>query len=183
VARPLSVLASLTPFRIGWRDQVFLSWAGLRGAVPVVLATVPATVGTTGADQIFNLVFVLVIIFTLVQGPTLPWVARRLGLAESVQQVELDVETTPLETMGAEVIQVTIGEKSRLHGVEIFELRLPVGANVTLVVRDGKGFVPHGQTVLRHGDQMLVVSTAEVRRKAEERLRAVDEGGRLAGWA
>jgi cell volume regulation protein A len=183
VARPLSVLASLTPFRIGWRDQVFLSWAGLRGAVPVVLATVPATVGTTGADQIFNLVFVLVIIFTLVQGPTLPWVARRLGLAESVQQVELDVETTPLETMGAEVIQVTIGEKSRLHGVEIFELRLPVGANVTLVVRDGKGFVPQGQTVLRHGDQMLVVSTAEVRRKAEERLRAVDEGGRLAGWA
>jgi len=54
---------------------------------------------------------------------------------------------------------------------------------VTLVVRDGKGFVPQGQTVLRHGDQMLVVSTAEVRRKAEERLRAVDEGGRLAGWA
>jgi potassium/hydrogen antiporter len=183
VARPLSVLASLTPFRIGLRDQAFLSWAGLRGAVPVVLATVPATAGTAGAERIFDLVFVLVIIFTLVQGPTLPWVARRLGLTESVQQVDLDVETTPLDTMGAEVIQVTIGENSRLHGVEIFELRLPVGANVTMVVRDGKGFVPQGQTVLRHGDQMLVVSTSDARRKAEERLRAVDEGGRLAGWA
>ncbi|MEP6648784.1 MAG: potassium/proton antiporter [Lapillicoccus sp.] len=181
VARPLSVLASLTPFRITLRDQAFLSWAGLRGAVPVVLATVPAT-AVAGAEWIFDLVFVLVVIFTLVQAPTLPWVARRLGLTESVQQVELDVETTPLETMGADVIQVTIGAASRLHGVEIFELRLPPGANVTLVVRDGKGFVPQGQTVLRHGDQLLVVSTAEVRQKAEQRIRAVDEGGRLAGW-
>jgi cell volume regulation protein A len=182
LARPLSVLASLTPFRIPLRDQAFLSWAGLRGAVPVVLATVPATAGTPGAESIFNLVFVLVVIFTLVQAPTLPWVARRLGLTESVAQVELDVETTPLEQMGADVIQVTVGDRSRLHGVEVFELRLPVGANVTLVVRDGKGFVPQGQTVLKHGDQLLVVSTAEVRRKAEERIRAVDQEGRLAGW-
>ena len=148
-----------------------------------MLATVPATAGTAGADGIFNLVFVLVVIFTLVQGPTLPWVARRLGLTESVQQLELDLETTPLETMGADVIQVTVGDRSRLHGVEVFELRLPAGANVTLVVRDGKGFVPQGQTVLRHGDQLLVVSSADARRKTEERIRAVDEGGRLAGWA
>jgi cell volume regulation protein A len=183
VARPLSVLVSLTPFRIPLRDQAFLSWAGLRGAVPIVLATVPATLGTANAARIFNLVFVLVVIFTLVQAPTLPWVARRLGLAESVRSVDLDVETTPLETMGADVIQVTVGERSRLHGVELFELRLPPGANVTLVVRDGKGFVPQGQTVLRHGDQLLVVSTADVRHKAEQRIRDVDEGGRLAGWA
>ena len=183
VARPLSVLVSLTPFRIPLRDQAFLSWAGLRGAVPIVLATVPATLGTANAARIFNLVFVLVVIFTLVQAPTLPWVARRLGVAESVRAVDLDVETTPLETMGADVIQVTVGERSRLHGVELFELRLPAGANVTLIVRDGKGFVPQGQTVLRHGDQLLVVSTAEVRRKAEQRIRDVDEGGRLAGWA
>src|SRR4051794_12294906 len=134
VARPLSVLVSLTPFRIPLRDQAFLSWAGLRGAVPIVLATVPATLGTPNAERIFDLVFVLVVIFTLVQAPTLPWVARRLGLAESVRAVELDLETTPLETMGADVIQVTVGERSRLHGVEVFELRLPVGANVTLVV-------------------------------------------------
>ena len=84
---------------------------------------------------------------------------------------------------GADVIQVTVGEQSRLHGVEVFELRLPAGANVTLVVRDGKGFVPEGRTVLRHGDQLLVVSAAEVRRKAEQRIRDVDEGGRLAGWS
>ncbi|MEO7058765.1 MAG: potassium/proton antiporter [Lapillicoccus sp.] len=183
LARPLSVVISLTPFRISWRDQVFLSWAGLRGAVPVVLATVPATVGTPGTEWIFDLVFVLVVIFTLVQAPTLPWVARRLGLTESVQQVELSVETTPLEEMGADVIQVTVGHASRLHGVEIFELRLPSGANVTLVVREGSGFVPTPRTPLRHGDQLLIVTTAGARPAAEARVRAVDREGRLAGWA
>ncbi len=183
IARPISVLASLAPFRIPLRDQAFLSWAGLRGAVPVVLATVPATAGTAGAESIFDLVFVLVVIFTLIQAPTLPWVARRLGVTESVQQLELDLETTPLQAMGAEVIEVTIGDRSLLHGVEVFELRLPPGANVTLVVRGGQGFVPDGRTVLKHGDQLLVVSTQEVRGKAEQRIRAVDSGGRLAGWA
>jgi cell volume regulation protein A len=126
---------------------------------------------------------VLVVIFTLIQAPTLPWVARRLGLTESVQQLDLDLETTPLESMGAEVIQVTIGDRSRLHGVEVFELRLPPGANVTLVVREGKGFVPDNRTVLKHHDQLLVVSTQTVREKAEQRIKAVDSGGRLAGWA
>ena len=183
VARPLSVVVSMLPFRMPWRDQAFLSWAGLRGAVPVVLATVPATAGTAGAEGIFDLVFVLVIIFTLIQAPTLPWVARRLGVTESVQQLDLNLETTPLEALGAEVIEITIGDRSRLHGVELFELRLPPGANVTLVVRDGTGFVPEGRTVLRHGDQLLVVSTAQARAKAERRIRDVDAGGRLAGWA
>jgi len=182
VARPLSVFVSLTPFRIPWRDQVFLSWAGLRGAVPVVLATVPATLGSAGSEWVFDLVFVLVVIFTIVQAPTLPWVARRLGLAESVQQVELSVESTPLERIDADIIEVTIGEDSRLHGVEVFELRLPPGANVTLIVQDGKATVPTPQTKLKHGDQLLIVTTADVRRATEARLRAVDRGGRLAGW-
>lgn len=183
VARPLSVVVSLTPFRIGWRDQVFFSWAGLRGAVPVVLATVPTTLGTPGTEWVFDLVFVLVVIFTLVQAPTLPWVARRLGLVESVQQRALHVETTPLEQMGADIVQVTVGERSRIHGVEVFELRLPAGATVTLIVRDGVGLAPTPRTALRHGDQLLIVATASARAAAEARVRAVDRAGRLAGWA
>ncbi|HEY7717763.1 MAG TPA: potassium/proton antiporter [Pedococcus sp.] len=182
VARPLSVLVSLTPFRTPWRDQAFLSWAGLRGAVPVVLATVPLTFGGTDVTWIFDLVFVLVVIFTLVQAPTLPAVARRLGVASEVRSVDLAVEATPLEELGAELLQVTVGAHSRLHGVEVFELRLPEGANVTLVVRGGKGFVPSPSTVIRRGDQLLIVATSETRSRVQRRVQSVSALGRLAGW-
>jgi cell volume regulation protein A len=182
VARPLSVLVSMTPFRVPWHDQAFLSWAGLRGAVPVVLATVPLTAGAPDVDWIFDLVFVLVVVFTLVQGPTLPWVARRLGVADTYQSLNLAVESTPLEELGAELFQVTVGPTSKLHGVEVFELRLPQGANVTLVVRGGSGFVPTPNTTIRRGDQLLIVATAETRQKVEQRVRSVSQSGRLAGW-
>jgi len=182
VARPFSVIASLTPFRVPWRDQAFLSWAGLRGGVPIVLATVPLTMGTPDAQRLFDLVFVLVVIFTLVQAPALPWMARRLGVTDTDRTLDLEVESTPLEELGADVLQMTVGVASRLHGVEVFELRLPPGANVTLVVRDNKGFVPSPQTTLRHGDQLLIVATAETRLAAENRVRQVSKLGRLAGW-
>ncbi len=182
VARPLSVIVSLTPFRVPWRDQAFLSWAGLRGGVPIVLATVPLTTGTPKARPLFDLVFVLVVIFTLVQGPALPWVARRLGVTDTDRALDLEVESTPLEEIGAEILQMSVGITSRLHGVEVFELRLPAGANVTLIVRGGKGFVPSPRTALRHGDQLLIVATAETRKAAENRVRQVSKQGRLAGW-
>lgn len=182
VARPLSVYLSTVWFRVPWRDQAFLSWAGLRGAVPVVLATVPLTMGTPDTEWIFDLVFVLVVIFTIIQAPTLPWVARRLGLTEEVHAVDLDLESTSLIEIGADVLQVSVGHLSRLHGVAVFELRLPRGANVTLIVRDGEGFVPQPHTTFRHGDQLLVVTTSRVRARTEQRLRQVSAGGRLAGW-
>ena len=135
VARPVSVALSLTPFRIGLRDQLFVSWAGLRGAVPIVLATVPLTVGASEMLWLFDLVLVLVVIYTLIQAPTLPWAARLLRVTESVRQVAVNVETTPLEQLKADVLTVEVGPTSKLHGVDILELRLPQGANVTLVVR------------------------------------------------
>lgn len=182
VARPLSVIVSLTPFRVPWRDQAFLSWAGLRGGLPIVLATVPLTAGTPNVEWLFDLVFVLVVIFTLVQAPTLPWVARRLGVTDADRPLDLEVESTTLNEIGADVLEVTVGPQSRLHGVEVFELRLPPGANVTMVVRGGQAFVPTLRTALRHGDQMLIVATAESRLAAEKRVRQISLEGRLAGW-
>ena len=182
VARPLSVIASTVWFRMSWRDQAFLSWAGLRGAVPVVLATVPLTTGTPDTEWIFDLVFMLVVIFTIVQAPTLGWVARRLGLVEQVHSVEVDLESTTLIEIGADVVQVSVGAHSRLHGVAVFELRLPKGANVTLIVRDGEGFVPGQHSTIRHGDRLLVVTPSKVRGRTERRILEVSRGGRLAGW-
>ncbi|KGN36513.1 potassium/proton antiporter [Knoellia subterranea] len=183
IARPLSVIVSTTPFGLDWRTQAFLSWAGLRGAVPVVLATVPLIQGTPGVEWIFNLVFVLVIIFTIVQAPTLPWVAHRLGLDQAHHSVDLTLEATAFDDIGAHLIEVRVGPTSRIAGVQVYELRLPPGANVALVVREGHSLVPKETTPLRRGDQLLIVTPAAARAAVEKRLYAVSRGGRLAGWA
>ncbi|MCS0639342.1 potassium/proton antiporter [Streptomyces sp. LP05-1] len=182
VARPLSVLVSLVPFRIPWQEQALMSWAGLRGAVPVILATIPMVSGIEGSEKLFNIVFVLVVVYTLVQGPTLPWLARALRLGDPAGAADLGVESAPLERLRGHLLSVAIPEKSRMHGVEVAELRLPPGAAVTLVVRDERSFVPGPTTVLRRGDELLVVATDPVRDAAERRLRAVGQGGKLADW-
>ncbi|MGH8970322.1 MAG: potassium/proton antiporter, partial [Actinomycetes bacterium] len=161
VARPLSVVAAMWPFDIPWREHAFLSWAGLRGAVPIVLSTV------TGQDYIFNLVFVLVVVYTIVQGPTLGMVARRLGVASSGEARDLDIESSPLIRLDADLVQVHIDKGSRLAGVEVFELRLPEGAAVTLVVRGGRAFVPGPSTPLNTGDDLIIVSLESVRDQVE----------------
>jgi cell volume regulation protein A len=182
VARPASVVVSVSWFGMGWREQALLSWGGLRGALPIVFATIPMAAGIDSSDWIFQIVFVLVIVFTLLQGPTLPWVVRRLGLASSLTAVDLDVESSPLGALNADVLQVKIGPTSRMHGVEVFELRLPRGANVTLVVRGEESMVPSRTTMLRHGDDLIIVVPSAVRAETEERLRAVSAHGKLAGW-
>lgn len=182
VARPLSIVLCLKPFRLPWQDKTLLSWAGLRGAVPIVLATIPMVADVDGSQRIFNIVFVLVVVFTLVQGPTLPWLATKLKLNETGEAEDVDIESAPLERLRGHLLSVSLPESSRMHGVEVTELRLPTGAAVTLVVRAGTSFVPLPSTVLRHGDELLVVATDQVRDAAERRLLAVSRGGKLAGW-
>ncbi|MFD6431296.1 potassium/proton antiporter [Streptomyces venezuelae] len=182
VARPLEVVLSLLPFRLPWQEKALLSWAGLRGAVPIILATIPMVSGVEDSQRIFNIVFVLVVVYTLIQGPTLPWLARKLRLGDSSEAADLGIESAPLERLQGHLLSVAIPKESRMHGVEVAELRLPTGAAVTLVVRDGESFVPLPTTVLRRGDELLVVATDPVRDAAEKRLRAVGHGGKLASW-
>ncbi|MGC0331403.1 cell volume regulation protein A [Streptomyces sp. SAI-170] len=182
VARPLSVVLCLVPFRVPWPEQALMSWAGLRGAVPIILATIPMVNGVDASRRIFNIVFVLVVVYTLVQGPTLPWLARTLRLGDGSEASDLGIESAPLERLRGHLLSVAIPDGSKMHGVEVSELRLPAGAAVTLVVRDEESFVPLPSTVLRRGDELLVVATDPVRDAAERRLRAVGQGGKLAGW-
>lgn len=182
VARPLSVFvaAALQPMRLP--ELAFISWAGLRGAVPIVFATIPLAEGVTDAAKLFDVVFVMVVIYTLLTAPTLPLVARVLKVARRSEPRDLDVEAAPLERIAADLLMVTISPKSRMHGVEVGELRLPKGASVSLIVRDGTTMVPQPRTVLRHGDELLVVTPRKTRDTTEKRLRAVSLKGRLAQW-
>ena len=126
--------------------------------------------------------FVIVVIYTLLTGPTLPLVAKVLKVARRSEPRDLDVEAAPLERIAADLLQVTISPKSLMHGVEVGELRLPPGSSVALIVRDAKTLVPERRTVLRHGDEILVVTPRKQREATENRLRAVSVGGRLAQW-
>ncbi|MFZ0120079.1 MAG: potassium/proton antiporter [Pseudonocardiaceae bacterium] len=182
LARPLSVALALTPLRVAWREQAFLSWSGLRGAVPIVLALIALTRGFPGAQRLVDVVFVLVVLLTVVQGVTLPLVVRRLGLSRPEQGREMEVDSAALDEMDAELLQIRVPRPSRLHGVYLSELRLPAGAVVSLVVREENGFTPGPTTRLQEGDQLLVVTTAGNRDQTEQRIRAVHRAGRLAQW-
>ena len=182
VARPLSVFACSLAERMRWNELLFLSWAGLRGAVPIVLTTIPLAANVPRAEELFDIVFVMVVIYTLLTGPTLPWVAKRLGVSPQGELRDLEVEAAPLERVAADLLQITITRHSRLQGVEVGELRLPPGSSVSLVVRDGQTLVPDQRTVLRADDDLLVVTPRKVREETEQRLRAVSLRGRLAHW-
>lgn len=182
LARPLAVLLSCLPFRVPLREQVFLSWAGLRGAIPVVLATIPLADQVDGANHLFAIVFVVAVVFTMLQAPTLPWTARRLGVDSDEDTRDAEVESAPLDRLSADLVQLRVPTGSRLHGVEVGELRLPKGVAVSLIVRGNESFVPESRTRLRLGDEVLIVAPRGLRATTEARLRAVGQRGRLAGW-
>ncbi|MGV0871652.1 potassium/proton antiporter [Mycolicibacterium sp. XJ879] len=182
IARPLSVAVSLVGFRIPWREQLFVSWAGLRGAVPIVLATFPIVGGIPDSIRLLNIVFILVVVFTLVQGPSLGWVGRRLGLVSKEATREIQVESAPLDVLEAELLTMTVQAPSRLHNVTVRELRLPDPSVITLIIRDGHTFVPQPDTRIAIDDELLIVTTSKTREATERRLRAVSRRGKLAHW-
>ncbi|MDY6998119.1 MAG: potassium/proton antiporter, partial [Actinomycetota bacterium] len=182
IARPVSVVVSLIGFRVPWREQAFLSWAGLRGAVPIVLATYPIVEGVPDSTRLLNIVFVLVVVFTLVQGPSLRFVAERLKLVPRDTTREIQVDAAPLDVLGAELMTMTVAPGSRLHNVTVLELRLPDPSVITLIIRAGRSFVPQPITRLQVGDELMIVTTTATRELAERRLRAVSRRGKLAYW-
>jgi cell volume regulation protein A len=195
VARPLSVFASLAGFlRPGWLSRVtrtpvipwqwaaFASWAGLRGAVPIVFATIP--LGAIGGDGalVFDVTMLLVVALTLLQSPTMPALARRLGLVRSDRVGELSVEAAPLDTLRAALLDLDIRPGSNLAGTYVSELPMPPGAVVSLVVRGGHSIVPDRHTRIKVGDRLLIVATESAREATEHALRSVSRSGRLADW-
>ncbi len=182
VARPFSVLVCSVWFRVTVKEQMFLSWAGLRGAVPIIMATVPLAAGTPHANDLFDSVLVFVVVFTLLQAPTLPWVSRLLGVTRGDEAVDIGIEAAPLDRIQADFMQVTVPSASKLNGVTIQELRLPPLTVVATIVREGGALAVEGGTRIRAGDELLIVVPSRYRQKVEERFNRVSRFGRLASW-
>ena len=162
VIRPAVVSLLLLPFRYPAREQLFIGWTGLRGAVPIVLATYPVLAGAPGAGRIFDLVFFIVVASAVVPGATVAWAARRLGLhapEPPAPQAVLAVESrVPLR---GELLSFYIDEAVAVAGVALEELEFPDGAAVALIVR-GDALIPaKGATVLRPGDHVYLIAQQE----------------------
>lgn len=125
---------------------------------------------------------VFVVVFTCLQAPTLPFLARRLGLIDDRAARDVEVEAAPLDQIAADLLQVRVPTGSRLAGMEVSELRLPVNTVVSLIIRDASPFNPGSGERIKVGDELLIVTPAASRALAEERLHDLAQGGRLARW-
>jgi cell volume regulation protein A len=162
--RPLVVALCLAPFRYPLSEVLFIGWVGLRGAVPIVLATYPVLAGAPGADRIFNLVFFIVVVNAIVPGGTVAWLTRRMGLHSSeppAPQAVLAIESRlPLK---GELMSFYIDEALVVRGLRLDELDFPEGASVALIVRGNRLVPPRGGTTLEPGDHVYVIAQAEDR--------------------
>lgn len=157
VARPVSVFACLAPFRgFSLKARLYVSWVGLRGAVPILFALYPMVAGIGHADLLFNVVFLSTIISLLVQGTTVSSMANLLGL--SYEERESTFSVNMQEEVKSVFTEVEVNESMLGRGQTLREITLPENTLVMLVCRDGDYFVPQGKTELLIGDKLLVIS-------------------------
>jgi cell volume regulation protein A len=159
VARPLSIFASLAPFKIEGRSRWFISWVGLRGAVPIVFATYPLIAGAEKADMIFNIVFFISISSVLIQGTTLPMVAKLLHLTlpeELKQRNKTDIELS--DSIKSNLTEIILPQYSPAVGKQIVQLGLPKTSLIAFIKRNGKYITPNGSTVIEGNDKLVVLT-------------------------
>ncbi|MBC7875410.1 MAG: potassium/proton antiporter, partial [Ferruginibacter sp.] len=160
LARPLAVFISLSFFKMKTREKLFISWVGLRGAVPIVFATYPLIAGVAKSDMIFNLVFFISVTSVLIQGTTLPLVAKWLKVVvpkNVKRKTILDLELS--DTIKSELTEILLPGDSKAIGKAIVKLRFPKLAMIVLLSRNGKYIQPNGSTILEEGDKLLVLAT------------------------
>jgi potassium/hydrogen antiporter len=164
VARPLVVWLCLLPFRYPTREINYVAWVGLRGAVPIVLATYPVLAGAPGAERVFDVVFFVVVVGALIPGATVATLARRLGLESAeppAPQAVLEVES--LRPLNGELLSFYVDELLPVAGASLADVPFPDGAAVTLIVRGRDLVPPKGSTVLLPGDHVYVFTRASSR--------------------
>ena len=159
IARPVSVFACLLPFRhISNKARVFISWVGLRGAVPIIFATYPVIAHIEGSQQLFNTVFFITLLSLVVQGMSISSVARwlHLDLPEEKEGNEFGVELP--DEIDSKLNDITLTDEMLTHGNRLKDMNIPKGTLVMLVKRGNEFIIPNGQVELQTGDKLLFIS-------------------------
>jgi potassium/hydrogen antiporter len=165
VSRPVAVAIATLPMRFTWPERVVLAGAGLRGAVPVVLATFPILAGVGGSTQLFDVVFFAVLLSTIIQGTTFEPVARWLGATTDEPALPRPLaEAGTIRRLGAEVLEYPVADDDAVVGARVRDLGLPREAVVNVIVRGGEAIPPRGSTILRAGDRLHVLLRSELSR-------------------
>lgn len=162
LARPLGVFLTLLPSRLSLREKTFISWVGLRGAAPIILATFPLLAGVPQADMMFNMIFFIVLTSVLLQGTTIPFVAHWLNMdaPKPIKRI-YPIEYQPLSGLKSNLLEVFIPKDSSVVNKAIVELRLPDQFLIILVARKNEFLIPFGSMVLKAEDTLLVLSDEE----------------------
>jgi cell volume regulation protein A len=166
VARPVAVWLSTLGLGFSRPERVFLSWAGLRGAVPIVLATIALSEGIAASDTIFNAVFFVVLVSAVVQGPTIEPLARRLGLVARHRPV-VEAPLEPPVSASLDLLEHEVEPTDAIVGLPVRELGLPREALVAVIVRGGEALPPRGRTIVEAGDRLYVLAHASTRPEVE----------------
>ena len=158
IARPVSVFLSLLPYKnFSWRARLYISWVGLRGAVPIIFATYPLLAGIEHAQWFFNIVFFITILSLLVQGTTVTYVARLLHLIDKPEaKEEFGMELS--EDIRSVMSEIDLTPEVLAHGNRLMDLNLPDHTLAVMVKRDGRYFIPTGKTILKVNDKLLMIS-------------------------
>jgi potassium/hydrogen antiporter len=180
-ARPLGVFVTLWFSRLPKRELAVVSWVGLRGAVPIVLATYPSVVGLANAELIFNVVFFIVVTSVLVQGPLIPFVARTCGVDEPhVPATRYPIEFEQSAGMESDLVEVIVPPRSPVVDRKILEIGLPDQALVVLISRDQQFIVPRGSTTIHANDRLLLLADDESLRSVKRLVRGGGSGTEVA---
>lgn len=162
LARPISIFITLLPTNFSFKEKTFISWVGLRGAVPIILATYPLLAGLSQADSIFNIVFFIVLTSAMIQGASIPYVAKWLGVDVPVVKKPIyPIEFTPISGFKSELKELTVPAGSIVNGKSIVELYLPPEFLIILIARENEFILPSGGITLHTGDTLIVLADKE----------------------
>lgn len=176
VARPVAVFLSTIGMKFEFKERLFLSWAGLRGAVPIVLATFPMIAGIAISPMFFNVVFFVVLTSALIQGSTISYLAEKLGLnGPNIATSPHSLELVSIGKANAEIIEFVVSNDNIIRDKKVMEIEFPKKVLINAIIREGRLITPRGKTTIKPGDTLYILTSKESKKELMKLLNQKEE--------